>query len=387
MTPEARTAGSRLDPDDLAHQEEERDFLLRSLADLEREHDAGDLDEADYEALRDDYTTRAARVLRAIDAHELAIAEQRPQRSGGRVLAVSAAVVAFAVLAGFLVAQSSGRRGDTDTATGDIRLTSRQELADAQQLLASGDTKKAIAAFEKVIAANPSSAEALAYRGWAVVFPALRGATSEASAAKAYREGMTWVDRAIEADPQYPDARAFKVILLSKLGRTDEVAAAVDAFQATDPPPQMEQLLAMADLPVDPVDRCVSLIESTDVRGAIDCLQAVLADDPENAEAMAFQGWVLTLTAMEADRLGSEGVDTKGLYTESLDWYTKSLGIDPTQSYALAFRIVALDRLGRTTETDEAIDAFLAIDPTDAMVTQLETYVPGLRSRGRGEND
>jgi hypothetical protein len=30
--------------------EEQRDFLLRSLDDLEREHDAGDIDETDYEA-------------------------------------------------------------------------------------------------------------------------------------------------------------------------------------------------------------------------------------------------------------------------------------------------------------------------------------------------
>ncbi|MEO7837244.1 MAG: hypothetical protein ABIS21_06340, partial [Acidimicrobiales bacterium] len=48
--------------------EEERDFLLRSLQDLEREQEAGDLDEADYRSLRDSYTARAAAVLRAIEA-------------------------------------------------------------------------------------------------------------------------------------------------------------------------------------------------------------------------------------------------------------------------------------------------------------------------------
>ena len=38
----------RLDPDALAVLEEQRSFLRRSLADLEREHDAGDLDDDDF---------------------------------------------------------------------------------------------------------------------------------------------------------------------------------------------------------------------------------------------------------------------------------------------------------------------------------------------------
>ena len=41
-----------IDLDELAGLEEQRAFLLRSLRDLEREHDAGDIDEADYETLK-----------------------------------------------------------------------------------------------------------------------------------------------------------------------------------------------------------------------------------------------------------------------------------------------------------------------------------------------
>ena len=59
--------GDAMNPDRLAELEEERRFLLRSLDDLEREHEAGDVDEHDFEVLRDGYTARAARVLRAID--------------------------------------------------------------------------------------------------------------------------------------------------------------------------------------------------------------------------------------------------------------------------------------------------------------------------------
>ena len=47
---------------------EERDFLLASLDDLEAEYAAGDLDDDDYAALKADYTTRAARVIRELEA-------------------------------------------------------------------------------------------------------------------------------------------------------------------------------------------------------------------------------------------------------------------------------------------------------------------------------
>ena len=55
------------DPDARAELEEERDFLLRSLDDLEAERTAGELDEDDYRNLKDGYTARAAEVLRALD--------------------------------------------------------------------------------------------------------------------------------------------------------------------------------------------------------------------------------------------------------------------------------------------------------------------------------
>ncbi len=56
--------------------EEERKFLLRSLVDLEREHDAGDVDDVDYQELKDGYTVRAAHTLRAIEAGRAAVVAQ-----------------------------------------------------------------------------------------------------------------------------------------------------------------------------------------------------------------------------------------------------------------------------------------------------------------------
>jgi tetratricopeptide (TPR) repeat protein len=52
--------------------EEEQEFLLRSLRDLEAERAADDIDEIDYRSLRDDYTARAAEVVRQLAALDAA---------------------------------------------------------------------------------------------------------------------------------------------------------------------------------------------------------------------------------------------------------------------------------------------------------------------------
>ena len=49
---------------------EDRDFLFSSLEDLEREYAAGDLDDADYEALKSSYVKRLADVLRGTEIIE-----------------------------------------------------------------------------------------------------------------------------------------------------------------------------------------------------------------------------------------------------------------------------------------------------------------------------
>ena len=73
---------TRFDPDGLASLESERDFLLRSIADLETEREAGNLDDDRYRALKDDYTARAAAVLRSIEEGRDARRRRRPSPGG-----------------------------------------------------------------------------------------------------------------------------------------------------------------------------------------------------------------------------------------------------------------------------------------------------------------
>ncbi len=83
----AADAGADVDVD-VESLEQERQFLLRSLADLDAEHVAGDLDDDDYRTLTDQYTARAAAVLRALEAAK--VAKRRAKAVGGGAAACAA---------------------------------------------------------------------------------------------------------------------------------------------------------------------------------------------------------------------------------------------------------------------------------------------------------
>jgi tetratricopeptide (TPR) repeat protein len=216
----------------LAALEDQRDFLLRSLDDLEREREAGDVDEADYETLKDDYTARAARTIRAIEAHRSRTARTGPgrRRSWRRLVTTVAGVAAFAVLAGVLVAQASGRREADDPLTGEIRQTTRAQLAEALTLAGEQRYDEAVAVYDEVLDEQPGNVEALTYKGW-VQF--LSGDSA----------GIETLIAATEADPEYPDTHAFLAVILCRAGRTEAALSELDRLEGLDPPPFVLQLV------------------------------------------------------------------------------------------------------------------------------------------------
>ena len=222
----------RLDPDTLAALEDQRDFLLRSLDDLERERAAGDVDEHDYETLKDDYTARAAGTIRSIESHHARLAAARRPRSWRRSLAVVAGIAAFAVLAGVLVAQASGRREADDPLTGEIRETTRAQLVEARGLAQQERYDEAIEIFDEVLATQPANAEALTYRGWT------QWLSGDAPGA------VDTLQASLEADPEYPDTFAFLAIILNRAGAPAEALEMLDRFDALDPPPAAVDLVA-----------------------------------------------------------------------------------------------------------------------------------------------
>jgi tetratricopeptide (TPR) repeat protein len=220
-----------LDPDALAALEEERRFLLRSLDDLEREHDAGDVDDVDYETLKDDYTARAARTIRSIESHRARLAEARTPRRWRRLLVTVAAVGAFALIAGVVVAQAAGRRGAGDSITGDTRESTRSRLDEALLLASRQRYDEAIALYDDVLADQPDNVEAMTYKGW-IQFQSGDG------------QGVVTLIDAAELDPEYPPVHAFLAVAFERLGRPETAQLELDRLDALDPPPEFRELTA-----------------------------------------------------------------------------------------------------------------------------------------------
>jgi tetratricopeptide (TPR) repeat protein len=221
---------SELEPAALAALEDQRDFLLRSLEDLEREHDAGDVDEHDYATLKDDYTARAASVLRAIEAGQIRAGTRR-RRSAGRRAAAVVVVLAFAGLAGLLVAQASGRRDPGELGSGDVRQSVTEKLNEAGRLFSEGDADAAIALYDEVLADQPTNAEALTYKGWALY--TLVG--DDEAALSSLLDAAT-------ANPDYPDVHAFLAVVFFRNGLVQQADRELDRLDALDPPPDIVQL-------------------------------------------------------------------------------------------------------------------------------------------------
>src|SRR4051794_3383403 len=203
------------DLDRLAQLEDERSFLLRSLADLEREHEAGDVDGHDYETLRDGYTARAADVIRSIESHQTALPPRRPLRWSRVIMGVIATAI-IGIGAGVLLTRSSAERQPGQSITGDApggdQVNSLLVQARSLQLT---DPAKTIELYTQVLTKDPKNVEALTYRGWtsALVASSASGEVQQLLVTRAVKD----LDAARAADPTYADAQCFTAIVRLRL--------------------------------------------------------------------------------------------------------------------------------------------------------------------------
>lgn len=218
--------------------EEQRDFLLGSLEDLEREHAAGDVDEHDYLALKDDYTARAAAALRAVEAGRTRAASA-PRRSRRQVALVALGVGAFAAVAGVLVAQTVGRRDAGEVITGDVRQSVTEKLNEAGRRGGAGELDAAIALYDEVLKDEPGNAEAITYKGWMLT---LSGQTEQ---------GLSALLRAATTNPSYPDVHAFLAVVLFRNGLVEQADNELDRLAALNPPAAIRELTAGLRAQVD----------------------------------------------------------------------------------------------------------------------------------------
>lgn len=305
--------------------EEERDFLLRSLDDLERERAAGDVDDHDYRTLRDDYTARAAAVLRALDSgtEPTPVAEGGRRAGRGRRLATVAGVVLVAVLAGVLVAQASGRRGGGGLTGMDVTAASSR-LATCQRTEREGDAEAALSCYDEVLEALPANVEALTFRGWLQV----RELDLDA--------GLEDLDAAVQLDPSATAPYIFRASGRARSGDAAGAVADLAAFYDNDPSEEEAQLAeGFRDAIVErALDQCID----GDVNGSlgadevVQCYRDVLRVDAGNPVANVYLGWLLARSGV-ADDLAIERLDA-------------GLAADPSLSAGYVFRAALRAHLG-----------------------------------------
>lgn len=230
-----------------AELEEERAFLLRSLTDLEREHDAGDVDDLDYATLKDGYTVRAASVLRQIEAGRRSASRSTPRR-WGRLAAAVAVVVAVSVAVGLVLADAWGERSSGEQITGMTPGDeSRILLTNARDALNALDFELANALFGEVVTMERErgrdNAEAIAYFGWSLALYARQHPDDPESPDNidAARLALT---QATEIEPDFADPECFLAIIeYSFLDNADAALAHVERCEALEPPAEVASLV------------------------------------------------------------------------------------------------------------------------------------------------
>jgi len=222
--------------EDLRH---EQQFLLRSLRDLDNERAAGDIDDADYAALRDGYIARTAVITRELEG--VVVESPMVARNWLRRIVVVAVVLAVGAGAGVGVARQSGQRLPGQSATGGIEQSSSGLLSSARQLNFS-DPGKAIELYTQVLKLEPDNAEALTYRSWilALTARAATGSVKQLALVTAVKDLM----RAQEVDPEYPDAHCFLGIVYFRfLNNASLAKPQLDTCKAMNPPKEVQSFV------------------------------------------------------------------------------------------------------------------------------------------------
>jgi uncharacterized protein (TIGR02996 family) len=257
---------TKFDPDALASLESERDFLLRSLRDLDAEREAGNLDDERYQTLKDDYTARAAAVLRSIEEGGDARPAPPPVTKRRKVL-TGGGVLAFVLVAALALAAAAGKRHNGQTITGNAQSASQssgdqadsarraalerqvQEHPDdasahlvyARYLLEKGEATAAVKEYVATAKLDPKNAEANAYAGWVSFLAAQSSNADPKTASELTDRALARLDAAVAASDTYPDAHFFRGMVQLR-GKNNPKAAV----------PEFERYLAL--VPTGPLD-------------------------------------------------------------------------------------------------------------------------------------
>ncbi len=240
--------------------EEEKVALYRALRELQFDHDAGHLSDADYDGLRERYETRAAALLTELDALGPAPAPREPvapapapapaatpwTRQPAAMAAGAVLLVVFGVVIGINASRFTepdqtvtppGARlpvpgagpdaGGSPVGPPNVRLEPGKPippemlagmLQAARQSLFDGNYSQAIAAYQAVLKRDAKNVDALTHMGLIV---AIGGHADVA---------LETIDKALAIDPRYPPAYLYRGQVLFE--QKQDYAGAVKAWES-----------------------------------------------------------------------------------------------------------------------------------------------------------
>jgi tetratricopeptide (TPR) repeat protein len=232
---------------------DEREFLERSLADADRERDAGDLSVEDHALLVGRDRSRLGEVqaelaaLNAVASPSKAVRTDRARptqaarttmpwwrRLGiiGSCLLIAVGLVILVVH--FVQARQPGQASSGSVSVSQAQLI-EQQLQQADALNQQGSTKSALVLYNKVLSEDPSNPHGLAYAGflqWNV--------GSTAGVPSLTRVGRSEIETAIAKNPSYGQAHLFYGLVLENQDHNHAAAVAQFNDFLEDAPPAAE---------------------------------------------------------------------------------------------------------------------------------------------------
>ena len=225
--------------------EAQRVFLLRSLDDLEAEREAGNIDDATYARLHDDYTARAAAVLRALDGEPVELSGGAPPVSASRRALVVGGLIAFAIAAAVTLAITIGPRLPGQTVTGGVASDPKAAVAalktavrdrpndysariEYARSLLDSDRVEALRQYGAAARLRPKEPEPPTYVGW-ILGLASSQVTDAPTRTQLIDRSLSEFARARSLDPRYPDSYVFEGLVRDRFA--NDPAQAVPLFR------------------------------------------------------------------------------------------------------------------------------------------------------------
>ena len=360
---------------------ERRNFLLKSLHELDQELAEGNLDPEDHELLVARYTRQLATISLRENTNDTHRDSKRSYRT--KTLLWAFGIVIVGGVAGLVVSQTAGDRMEGESITGSLRQSVNSQMLQAQNLLNDPERwDEAIEIFTDVVQKQPSNVEALTYRAW---LQYQQGGEIEAQI-------NAW-EEALLIEPGFGDALVFLSIALANQGQFDQASLYLDELRSADArnditeivlqrglygevygesryplivnlaEPSLEDLGLEPDIGLEAANYLLLSDKDERTVSAIKIYRAIITDFPTHPEALSREALLLWQTGDQT------------LLTRAVDQLNLAVLENPNNLEALLSRATVLagfDQVGACNDLERINEIFAVGDLTPEIQFSIE---------------